>query len=143
MATIYLGLGSNLGDRRANIDKSLSLLVKNGINILKHSTIIETKPVGGPEQNKFLNSVIKAETELSPFELLEVINNIEKNLGRVRTIVNGPRTIDIDILLYNKIKVNDSNLSIPHPHMLKRHFVLTPLKEIEPKLVKELLHAHN
>ena len=143
MATIYLGLGSNLGDRRANIDKSLSLLVKNGINILKHSTIIETKPVGGPEQNKFLNSVIKAETELSPFELLEVINNIEKNLGRVRTIVNGPRTIDIDILLYNKIKVNDSNLSIPHPQMLKRDFVLTPLKEIEPKLVKELLHAHN
>ncbi|HBG61884.1 MAG: 2-amino-4-hydroxy-6-hydroxymethyldihydropteridine diphosphokinase [Omnitrophica WOR_2 bacterium GWF2_38_59] len=143
MATIYLGLGSNLGDRRANIDKSLSLLVKNGINILKHSTIIETKPVGGPEQNKFLNSVIKAETELSPFELLEVINNIEKNLGRVRTIVNGPRTIDIDILLYNKIKVNASNLSIPHPQMLKRDFVLTPLKEIEPKLVKELLHAHN
>jgi len=143
VATIYLGLGSNLGDRRANIDKSLSLLVKNGINILKHSTIIETKPVGGPEQNKFLNSVIKAETELSPFELLEVINNIEKNLGRVRTIVNGPRTIDIDILLYNKIKVNASNLSIPHPQMLKRDFVLTPLKEIEPKLVKELLHAHN
>ena len=143
MATIYLGLGSNLGDRRANIDKSLSLLVENGINILKHSTIIETEPVGGPEQNKFLNSVIKAETELSPFELLEVINNIEKNLGRVRTIVNGPRTIDIDILLYNKIKVNASNLSIPHPQMLKRHFVLTPLKEIEPELVKELLHAHN
>ncbi len=143
MATIYLGLGSNLGDRRANIDKSLSLLVENGINILKHSTIIETEPVGGPEQNKFLNSVIKAETELSPFELLEVINNIEKNLGRVRTIVNGPRTIDIDILLYNKIKVNASNLSIPHPQMLKRDFVLTPLKEIEPKLVKELLHAHN
>ena len=143
MATIYLGLGSNLGDRRANIDKSLSLLVENGINILKHSTIIETEPVGGPEQNKFLNSVIKAETELSPFELLEVINNIEKNLGRVRTIVNGPRTIDIDILLYNKIKVNASNLSIPHPQMLKRDFVLTPLKEIEPELVKELLHAHN
>ncbi|MBU0468392.1 MAG: 2-amino-4-hydroxy-6-hydroxymethyldihydropteridine diphosphokinase [Candidatus Omnitrophica bacterium] len=143
MATIYLGLGSNLGDRRANIDRSVSLLVDNGIIILKHSTIIETDPVGGPEQNKFLNAVIKAETELSPLEILQLINTIEKQLGRVRTIANGPRSIDIDILLFDKIEMNDSTLSIPHPRMLERDFVLTPLKEIEPGLVKELLNANN
>ena len=143
MATIYLGLGSNLGDRKANIDRSVSLLVENDINILKHSTIIETDPVGGPKQNKFLNSVIKAETELSPLELLTVINKIEEQLGRVRTISNGPRTIDIDILIYDNLEINDPDLSIPHPRMLERDFVLIPLKEIEPGIVKELLHAHN
>lgn len=143
MATIYLGLGSNLGDRKANIDRSVSLLVENGILILKLSTIIETDPVGGPEQNKFFNAALKAETKLSPTELLKLINTIEKQLGRVRTIKNGPRSIDIDILIYDNIKMDEPVLTIPHPRMLDRDFVLIPLKEIEPDLVEELLHAND
>lgn len=144
MSTIYLGLGSNLGDRRANIERSISLLVSNGLSLQKHSTVIETDPVGGPEdQGKYLNSVLKAETTLSPAELLQLINKIEKKLGRIRTIVNEPRTIDIDILLYDNIETNEPDLTIPHPRMFERNFVLGPLKEIEPDLAEELLHARS
>ena len=139
MATVYLGLGSNLGDRQKNIREAVSSLQKNAVAIEKISTIIETKPVGGPPQDKYLNAVIKCQTDLSPIQLLTVIQKIEKNLGRQRAIVNGPRTIDIDILLYGRLRISSAQLLIPHPRMSSRDFVMLPLKEIEPKLAEEIM----
>ena len=143
MAIIYLGIGSNLGNRQTNIKNALALLAKNDISIIKNSTIIETEPVGEVKQKNFLNTVVKAETILSPFDLLSLLNNIEKQLGRVRSFLNGPRTIDIDILLYDNIIVDTPQLTIPHPRMYQRDFVMLPLKEIEPNFAKEILHANN
>ena len=142
MAIVYLGIGSNLGNREENIQKALTLLQKNNIQILKTSSIIETDPVGGPPQGKFLNGVIKISTMLTPTDLLKLLKYIERSLGRYATGLNQPRPIDMDILLYNKIDLQTPELMIPHPRMLERDFVLTPLQEIEPGLVEELLHAH-
>ncbi len=130
MSIVCLGLGSNLGDRAKNIQDSLGLLNKSGVKVLKVSTIIETDPVGGPPQGFFLNAAVKAETDLSPRELLKVIHQIEALLGRVRGIKDGPRTIDIDILTYDDIRFNEPDLVIPHPRMNERDFVMRPLKEI-------------
>ena len=138
MAVVYLGLGSNLGDRRKNIQQAIEELKLNGFVVEKVSTIIETDPVGGPSQEKYLNAVIKGQTELPPEELLSITQSIEKKLGRVKTVVDGPRTIDIDILLYDRIAVESSTLTIPHPRMRSRAFVMNPLKEIAPDLIKEL-----
>ena len=134
MAIVYLALGSNLGDRRALIDKALLLLKKAGVKIVNISSIIETEPVGGPQQGKYLNAVIKARTSLSAEDLLNIIHKIERQLGRIRKILNGPRLIDIDILLYDELKLISRTLIIPHPRMLERAFVMEPLKEINPRL---------
>ncbi|MBF0594540.1 MAG: 2-amino-4-hydroxy-6-hydroxymethyldihydropteridine diphosphokinase [Candidatus Omnitrophica bacterium] len=130
MPIIFLGLGSNLGDRRKNIDDAVERLNLSGIKVLKVSSMIETDPVGGPPQGLFLNAAAKAETDLSPREVLNVIHRIEVLLGRVRTVKDGPRTIDIDILLYDNITLNEPDLVIPHPRMNERDFVLRPLKEL-------------
>ncbi len=130
MAIVYIGIGSNLGNRQENINTALSLVEKSGIRINKISSVIETEPVGGPAQGKFLNAAIEIETALPPHELLNQLKSIEKSLGRKKTVLNGPRTIDLDILLYDNIKINTSELIIPHPRMLERDFVLRPLKEI-------------
>ena len=134
---VYLGLGSNLGERRANIQNAIVAL-KNYIQIDQISTIIETDPVGGPPQGKFLNAVLKGQTNLSAEELLDTVKAIETNLGRTATVKDGPRVIDIDILLYDQFKIETPKLTIPHPRMLERDFVMTPLKEIAPELVNEL-----
>ena len=141
MSIAYIGLGSNLGDRAGNIGQAIGLLQKNGINVLKTSAVIETAPVGGPPQNKFLNAVVKVATRLSPVELLDHCQAIEQKLGRVRTVANGPRTIDLDILLYDHLAMDTPQLKIPHPRMFERAFVLEPLKEIEPDLLEESLNA--
>ncbi len=142
MATVYLGLGSNLGDRHKNIASAIDHLNQNGIVVKKLSTIIETDPVGGPAtQGKFLNAVAKTETDLSPQNLRSTLKTIEQTLGRIKTVKNGPRTIDLDILLYDTQVINTPELTIPHPRMLERNFVLSPLKEIAPDLVEELFHA--
>ena len=141
MSIAYIGLGSNLGDRAGNIGQAIGLLQKNGIKVLKTSAVIETAPVGGPPQNKFLNAVVKVETRLSPVELLDHCQAIEQKLGRVRTVANGPRTIDLDILLYDHLAMDTPQLKIPHPRMFERAFVLEPLKEIEPDLLEESLNA--
>lgn len=133
MATVYLGLGSNLGDRKKNIQDAVSLL-KDFITIEKKSTIIETDPVGFLDQGKFLNAVLKGTTQLSAFDLLAQTKSIENKLGRIRTLRNGPRTIDIDILLYGQEKISTPQLTIPHPGMWERDFVMGPLKEIEPQI---------
>ena len=141
MATVYLGIGSNQGNRHHNINEALAWLNKNGISVSKASSIIETDPVGGPPQDKFLNAVVKIETKLSPSELLSTCQIIERQLGRVREVPNGPRTIDLDILLYDHLTIATPQLQIPHPRMREREFVMRPLKEIAPQIVEELSRA--
>ncbi len=136
MAIIYLALGSNLGNRQKNIKNAITLLKKNGVAVQKISTIIETEPVGFLDQGKFLNAVLKGTTELSAFDLLAQTKSIEKKLGRIKTVRNGPRTIDIDILLYDQEKILTPRLTIPHPGMWERDFVMGPLKEISPEICR-------
>ncbi len=143
MAVAYIALGSNLGDRVSYIMSAVASLQEKGASVLKQSTIIETDPVGGPPQPKFLNAVVKIETRLSPVELLNQCQAIEQKLGRVRSVINGPRTIDLDILLYDRLVLDTPRLTIPHPRMFERAFVLEPLKEMEPALLEECVHARH
>lgn len=133
MNKIYLGLGSNVGESRKNIETALGLLDRN-VKILKKSSYYETEPVGYKDQPWFLNMVIEAETELNPFELLKFTQSIEKDMKRIKTILNGPRNIDVDILIYDNLKLESENLNIPHPRMQERCFVMIPLLEIAPDL---------
>ena len=135
MAIVYLGIGSNMGDREKYIHDALILFKEYNIQILKKSSLIETAPVGGPPQGKFLNAAVKAATRLRPHCLLDVLKKIEKKLGRQKTVRNGPRPIDIDILLYDNAVINTPTLTIPHPRMMERTFVLIPLREIEPDMI--------
>ena len=134
--TAYIGIGSNLGDRLKNINAAIDFLRSaSGISLEKVSSIIETEPEGGASQGKFLNGVIKIRTTLSPFELLKVLQQIEAKLKRVRKVKNNPRTIDLDIVLYADKKIDDKGLTVPHPRMLTRRFVLDPLLELEPSIL--------
>lgn len=137
MSIAYIGAGSNLGDRRENIAQACKLIEKNGLRILKQSSLIETDPVGGPPQGKFLNGVIQAETKLSPLELLKCLKEIESQCGRARTVRNGPRTVDLDILLFDDLRMRTEELTIPHPRMFERDFVKIPLREIAPELFEK------
>ncbi len=132
--TVYLSLGSNIRDKKKNLWKALKELKKNHIILLKISSLYKTEPVGVKDQPNFLNLALKGKTILSPDELLVTILNIEKKSGRIRTKKQGPRIIDIDILLYNDLIIKKRKLIIPHPRMNKRNFVLIPLLEIEPDL---------
>lgn len=136
MATVFLGLGSNLGQREDNIRQAILQLDDKGIHPTRVATLIETAPVGGPPQDSYMNTVMQGETTLEPTALLDVCLAIEQKLGRVRTVPNGPRTIDIDILLYDSITIDTKHLTIPHPRMWERSFVLDPLQEIAPELIK-------
>ena len=128
---VYLSLGGNIGDRKGYIQKAIKMIGKiNGIKILGKSGLYETTPVGYLEQNLFLNVVIKIETKFSEREILKIINKIEAELDRKREIRWGPRTIDIDILLFSNKKIDETDLIIPHKEMLNRLFVLIPLIEI-------------
>ena len=127
----YIGIGSNLGDRQKYIESAIQGLKETkGIEVRKVSSIYETDPEGGPVQGKYLNGAIEIETELGPRELLTRLLNIETLLGRKRTVKNGPRTIDLDILLFGDQKIDEPDLKIPHPRMCGREFVMKPLKEI-------------
>lgn len=127
----YIGIGSNLEDRRVNIDTAIEKLRKTkGVDVKKMSKIYETEPVGGPPQPRYLNGVIEISTELKPRQLLLALQEIENELGRIRTIKNGPRTIDLDILTYGDKKIDAPDLKIPHPRMQEREFVQRPLKEL-------------
>lgn len=133
MNKIYLGLGSNIGDTRSNIESALAML-REKLNIIKISSYYETEPVGYKDQDWFLNIVVEAETRLSPEELLTFTQSIEKRMKRVKTILNGPRVIDVDILLYDDINLSSESLTIPHPRMTERAFVMVPLFEIAPRI---------
>ena len=138
---VYIGIGSNLGDRKANITKAVELakLIK-GIKVKKVSSIYEADPVGGPPQEKYLNGVFSIETKLGPHKLLCELQNIEKHLGRKRKARNAPRTIDLDILLFGNRKINTRNLKIPHPRLHKREFVLRGLRELIPHAFARGMH---
>jgi len=132
MVTCYLGIGSNLGNRRRYIllaTKKIRSL--RGCRLIASSRIIETSPVGGPRhQGKFLNAAVKIETTLAATDLLDRLKRIERELGRVKTARNGPRTIDLDILFYGNVSVRTKDLDIPHPRIFEREFVLKPLLEL-------------
>jgi len=133
MPLAYIGLGTNLGERRANLDRALSLLAASpGVRLLRAARVYETAPVGYTAQPRFLNTVAEVETDLSPADLLAVLQRIEAELGRVRTVRWGPRTIDLDLLLYDDLTLDDPALTIPHPRMAERAFVLVPLAELIP-----------
>jgi 3-oxoacyl-[acyl-carrier protein] reductase len=135
--TAYIGLGSNLGDRQAHLDRAIQALQEHAdINVTQISSIYETEPVGGPpDQPDYLNAVVEAETDLSPEELLDELQAIERALGRVRGERHGPRTLDLDLLLYGDLVQDQPELTLPHPRMHQRGFVLEPLAEIAPGVV--------
>ncbi|UCE78646.1 MAG: 2-amino-4-hydroxy-6-hydroxymethyldihydropteridine diphosphokinase [Nitrospiraceae bacterium] len=147
MATVFLGIGSNIGDRQKQCEKALELLQEYGLRIAARSSLYRTEPWGKKEQPWFFNMAIEGTTDYSPHALLDLIKKIEDELGRQESVRWGPRSIDIDILLYDDIILNGHELVIPHPLMHEREFVLRPLSEIAPdkthpvltKPVKDLL----
>ncbi|MCK4362750.1 MAG: 2-amino-4-hydroxy-6-hydroxymethyldihydropteridine diphosphokinase [Dehalococcoidia bacterium] len=130
---VYLGLGSNLGDRQANLARALKLLGER-LHIELVSSLYETEPVGYAEQPLFLNAVCRAQTELGPLQLLSLVKGIEASLGRVPSFPNAPRPIDLDIILYGDLVMETPELTIPHPRLEDRAFVLIPLLEVGPDL---------
>jgi 2-amino-4-hydroxy-6-hydroxymethyldihydropteridine diphosphokinase len=139
MSLAYIGLGSNLGDRRDNLARACAELLKSrDIKLLEQSSIEETEPVDYLSQPLFLNQIILIETAISPEKLLQVLKLIEKKFGRKKTIPKGPRIIDLDILLYDDFIFNSASLKIPHPEIKNRTFVLKHLIEINPDLVDPL-----
>ncbi|MFH1533587.1 MAG: 2-amino-4-hydroxy-6-hydroxymethyldihydropteridine diphosphokinase [Nitrospirota bacterium] len=126
---VFIGIGTNIGDKGQNIENALIEIGKIA-TIKKKSSIHETKPVGYENQGDFFNMAIEIETDLSPIDLIIKLQEIEHKMGRVRDIKNGPRIIDLDILTYGNEIINEPNLTIPHPRMFERDFVMKPLKEI-------------
>jgi len=132
----YLALGSNLGDRRARLSLAVGTLDGHEqIEVVAVSDLYETDPVGGPEQELFLNLAVSVDTSLAPMALLEACQAIEAAAQRERLVRWGPRTLDIDMLLYGSIVVNEPVLTLPHPRMWERRFVIEPLADIAPNLV--------
>ena len=130
---VYLGLGTNLGDKQKNLNDAIRMLGNQVGEVEKVSSVIETEPEGFKSDNMFLNAVVKVRTSLSPFEILDITQDVEKSLGRKEKSSNGiyhDRVIDIDILLYDDINISTPRLVIPHPRMTQREFVMTPLAEI-------------
>jgi 2-amino-4-hydroxy-6-hydroxymethyldihydropteridine diphosphokinase len=149
MKRIYLSLGSNVGDRGQNLRAAIDALPTAGVRVLRASPVYETEPVDYRDQGWFLNQVLEAETALFPMQLLARTQRIERDLGRVRTLSKGPRTIDLDILFYGAAVVKTARLEIPHPRIAERRFVLAPLADLAPGLrhpvtrrsVREMLQA--
>ena len=138
--TIYLSLGSNLGDRAADMRRAVEALGPAGVRVARQSSLYVTEPVDFPAQHWFLNCVLEAETNLMPRQLLHAVQEIERALGRKKIVRGGPRAIDIDILLYGSSVVRAAELEVPHPRMAERRFVLVPLAEIAPTLRHPILH---
>jgi 2-amino-4-hydroxy-6-hydroxymethyldihydropteridine diphosphokinase len=139
MAIVYIGIGSNIGNRQKNCLRAIELLEKRGVIIKERSSMYETEPWGIKDQPKFINMVVEIETVLNPNELLRILKDVEKKVGRKESLKWGPRIIDLDILLVDDIIINEDNLKIPHPLMHKRDFVLQPLCEIAPDIKHPLL----
>jgi len=141
---IYLALGSNLGDREANLQKAIESLTPK-VRVVKKSSVYVTPPWGYADQPEFLNQVIEADTTLQPLPLLHLLKSIEVEMGREETFRNGPRLIDLDILFYGSEVVEGEIITIPHPRLQERAFVLVPLNEIAPDFYHPILHEsiHN
>ena len=135
---VYLALGSNMGNRLANLKAAISNLTPQ-MNVKKESSVYETPPWGFADQTAFLNQVVKVETYLKPEALLAHLKRLELALGRVPSFENGPRLIDIDILFFDDVIMDTPPLTIPHPRLHERAFVLVPLVEIEPELIHPIL----
>jgi len=131
--TVYLSLGSNVGDRAKNLQNAIAALADAGVEVVRVSSIYETEPVDLREQPWFLNCVVEAQTNLPPLGLLEALRAIEARLGSKKLVPKGPRVIDVDILLYGAETIDTPELQVPHPRMHLRRFVLTPLAEIAPQ----------
>lgn len=132
MSKVWIALGSNMGEGRKNLDLAIKMMNERGVLVEKVSTYIETEPYGYTEQDNFVNAVCISETKLSPRELLEVLLKIELDMGRVRIIKWGPRIIDLDILFYEDLIIDEEDLKVPHIEIQKRSFVLEPMNEISP-----------
>jgi 2-amino-4-hydroxy-6-hydroxymethyldihydropteridine diphosphokinase len=131
---IYLSLGSNLGDREGNLRAAIEKLEAAEIRVLGRSRVYETEPVDFTEQGWFLNQVVSGDTALFPMQLLVRLGRVERELGRVRGVPKGPRTIDIDILFYAAVVIETERLQVPHPRIAERRFVLQPLADLAPDL---------
>ena len=129
-----ISLGANIGDAKANLDLAIGLL-REATEVIAVSSYSQTKPVGGPEQPDYLNAVVIVESELPAKDLLALLNGIETAMGRTREIHWGPRVIDLDLIQYGGLLVNDEKLTLPHPRAHERRFVLAPWFEIEPEAV--------
>jgi 2-amino-4-hydroxy-6-hydroxymethyldihydropteridine diphosphokinase len=141
MARVFIGMGSNLGDRALQLQKAVELVgVMPSTKILRVSSIYETSPVGIPDQPRFLNAVIELSTSIVPLDLLKEVKKIEKELGRTEITRWRPRTIDLDILLYDDDVIVSDELTIPHPRMTERKFVLVPLAEMDPAVLHPVEH---
>ncbi|SRR5581483_4254771 len=134
MKKVYLGLGSNIGDRAGTLQAAIDELRSGGVNVARVSPVYETEPMDMPNQAWFLNLVVEGETDLFPMQLLARIGKIEWKLGRRRGIPKGPRTIDIDILLFGAAVIRSAALTVPHPRLAQRRFVLQPLADLAPEL---------
>ena len=139
MPTIYIGIGSNLGNREENCERAIKLLESNHINVTKRSSMVETEPWGVKDQPKFINMAVEIKTDLKPEELLHLLKNIEAEIGRRPAEHWGPREIDLDILLYDDLILKTQELEIPHPHISEREFVLKPLSDIAPVKIHPVL----
>ena len=137
MARAYVGLGANLGDRAAMLSRAIDVLgATPGVEVVAVSTLRETEPVGYLDQPRFLNGAVALETTLAPRELLERVLAVERELGRTRDGERfGPRTVDLDLLLYGDAELDEPGLAVPHPRLHERHFALQPLHELDPELV--------
>ena len=138
--SVFIGIGSNVGDRDKHIRDAVRLLSEN-FTFVRMSSIYETAAMYNTEQPAFLNAVLSVRTKLLPLDVLNILLDVERKLGRVRTVKNAPRTIDLDILLYDDLVVDLPELKIPHPLMCERRFVLEPLAEIAPGIVHPIVNA--
>lgn len=138
---VYLSLGSNVGDRAAHLRNAIATLNNSGIQVLRTSSIYETEPVDFLAQDWFLNSVLEAETSLSPRQVLSTLRDMERAEGSSKPVPKGPRALDIDVLFYGSEIIREADLEIPHPRMAMRRFVLIPLAELAPQLVHPVLQA--
>jgi 2-amino-4-hydroxy-6-hydroxymethyldihydropteridine diphosphokinase len=139
MAIVYLGLGSNLGDRAANVQGAIRRLGEGGeVHVRRVSALTETAPFGVTQQPPFINAVVEVETALTPRDLLARVKQLEQEMGRVPSFRWGPRLIDIDLLHYEGVCMSDADLTLPHPGILERDFVWRPLAELAPQLVDVL-----
>ncbi len=143
MSIAYISIGSNLGTREENCKRAINLLINKGLTLLKQSSMIETKPWGAEDQPAFINMAVSVETALPPGNLLNLVKEIETGLGRTETFRWGPRIIDLDILFYDDVVMEEPDLSIPHPRIKDRDFVLRPLAEIAPDFVHPVLKKSN
>ena len=139
MHTAYVALGSNLGDKEGNLRRALELLEQRGVEVVKTSTFICTEPYGVTDQPQFLNGVCQVRTSLAPLALLHILLAIEQEMGRVRLRHWGERNIDLDLLLYEDVVMDTPELTLPHPDMQNRDFVLLPLAEMAPEIIHPTL----